>query len=766
MSNTPDGATAAAAPAESSATVSSHEEAIAQGKERAKDILAASGIDLVKKDKDNPAEPNGRDYTPVVNRKRKRETPIDRIQASEYVDREYHYKALYADQLAHPVIAQQKKQELALYQSLRQRREHDPGSVFGYGYEGFGNPRTDDKTIRDPVLYPRQRRPGKRKTLPPRVPRKDQYIQAEQSEDLVPIRLDIDWQKIKLRDTFTWNLHDRTTSVDYFAEKIVEDFDLEVQNCRPLVQSIATSIRDQLHDYCPQIYADEEPWEPSLPYFAYKNDEMRILVKLNITIGQNTLIDQFEWDINSPFNSPEEFARQMTSDLSLAGEFTTAIAHSIREQCQLFSKSLHITGHPFDGRPIDDPDLRENFLQTPLPTTFRPYQAAKDYTPYLYELNEADLERTELSISREQRRQKRSTNRRGGPALPDLKDRQRTIRSLVVSSVIPGAALSTEESRIFRIAKATRKSARAQRDGFEDSDESDSDESGPDSPAIPAHLLQGGTARTRGIRNAALSATVGIRSNLSGFASVRSATPESIAPSHHEGRASARKKDYKEESDDESMPEKLVVVLKVGKAKLREWMRSQRAKDRAAHVSNLSNAGSPRPVTQSRSVSAAPLNLAGMPPPPSPAMAPTSIPAMAPTSVRATGPTSAPVMAPGDIPGAVDATANPKTPAPPPPEWLVQDLQRLRNIENYSKDRFEPLMKHMAIDPATGKLVTPSEATRTYSHKYVPRIRCSDCLGKVYLPGEGLTASNFESHLKNRVHRANVDARTTKKEPA
>lgn len=637
MSHTPDGATVAAAPEESPVPASKNEETIAQGKERAKEVLAASGIDVAKNH--TPTDPDGREASPSVSRKRKRETPVDRIQADQYVEREYHYKALLAEQLNHPTLAHQKKQELALYQSLRQRREHDPGSVFGYGYEGLGNPRTDEKNIRDPIIYPRQRRPGKKKTLPPRVSRKDQITQSEQSEDLVPIRLDIDWGKIKLRDTFTWNLNDRTTSIDYFAEKLVEDFGLDVQQCRPLVQSVASHIRDQISDYCPQIFADEEPVEPALPYFAYKNDEMRILVKLNITIGQNTLIDQFEWEINNPYNSPEEFARQMTNDLSLAGEFTTAIAHSIREQCQLFSKSLHITGYPFDGRPIEDPDLRENFLPSPLVSTFRPYQSSKDYAPYLYELNETDLERTELSISREQRRQKRSTNRRGGPALPDLKDRQRTIRSLVVSSVIPGGALSMEESRIFRIAKAIRKSARGQRDGFEDSDESDSEDSAPDSPAIPAHLLQQGTARTRGIRNAALSATAGIRSNLSGFASVRSATPESIAPSHHEGRASARKKDYKEESDDESAPEKLIVVLKVGKAKLKEWQRSQRVKDRAAHLSNVSNQGSPRPGTHSRSVSAAPLNLAAMPPPPSP------------------------VPAPAEIPGAVDATPNPTTPA-------------------------------------------------------------------------------------------------------
>ncbi|KIW10794.1 hypothetical protein PV08_10093 [Exophiala spinifera] len=741
MSNSPDGATAVAAPVENSSNASSNNaDTIAQGKEKAKEVLAASGIEVTKDV--SPTERNGRRDSPSPDRilKRKRDTPIERIQADEYVQREYHYKALLAEQHTHGLLAQEKKQELALYQSLRPQREHDPGSIFGHGYAGFGNPRTDDKTLRDPIVYPRQRRPGKKKTLLSRISRKDQLNQAEQSEELVPVRLDIDWGKIKLRDTFTWNLNDRTTSIDYFAEKLVEDFGLDIQQCRPLIQSVAHSIREQITDYCPQIFGDDEPSEPSLPYSAYKNDEMRILVKLNITIGQNTLIDQFEWEINNPYNSPEEFARQMTNDLALAGEFTTAIAHSIREQSQLFSKSLHITGYPFDGRPVEDPDLRENFLPSPIPVTFRPYQSAKDYSPYLYELNETDLERTELSISREQRRQKRSTNRRGGPALPDLKDRQRTIRSLVVSSVIPGGALSMEESRIFRVPKATRRSARGagQRDGFEDSDDSDSEDSGPDSPAIPTHLLQQGT-RIRSARNAALSATAGIRSNLSGLTSMRSATPDSVAPSHHESRASARKREYKEESDDEeSVADKLVVILKVGRAKLREWTRSQRLRDRAG-ASTASNQGSPGVGTHSRSVSAAPLNLAAMPPPPSPAPAP------------------------GEIPGAVDATwhpPSPEHPAPAPPTWLLQDLERLKLTR--PDDVYEPWMKHVAVDPKTQKLVTPNEANRSFTHKYVPRIRCPDCPAKTYLPGPGLTASGFENHVNTRSHRSNVEERIAK----
>lgn len=619
---------------------------IAEGKEKAKEVLAAAGI----KANGETSVSHSRQGSQSPSRKRKRETPLDRLQADEYVTREYLHKALLAEQTAKPLVLQQKKQELQFYQSLRQRREHDPGSIFGVGYEGFGNPRTDEK-LPNPIIYPRNRRPGKRKTLPPRVSRKQVAVQAEQEEELVPIRLDIEWGKIKLRDTFTWNLHERTTDIDYFAEKLVEDFGLKVSECRPLINNVASSIREQIADYCPQIFPEDEPLDPHLPYFAYKNDEQRILIKLNVTIGQNTLIDQFEWEINNAANSPEEFAQQLTQENSLAGEFTTAIAHCIREQTQLFSKSLQITGYAFDGRPIEDPDLRENFLPSPMPVTFRPYQLAKDYVPYLYELNDADLERTELSISREQRRQKRSTNRRGGPALPDLKDRQRTIRSLVVSSVIPGGALTMEDSRIFRMPKVSKSRKRAGLDEFEDSGDSESEDSAPDSPAIPANLLQS-TARTRGtMRNAALTATAGIRSNLSGFASVRSATPESVTPLH-ESRSAARKRDYKEESDEESLPEKLIVKLKVPKEPYRKWMREQRIKDRekATQIST----GSPRPSAQAKHVPS-PLKLAGGPAPgPSPKPGSSSTP----VPPAASG-------APDPLYGAIDATSEPPGPNNP-----------------------------------------------------------------------------------------------------
>ena len=598
---------------------------IGEGKQKARAVLAASGVTLdsssvedlspvrAKSPPAPPPVPKGITNGASRSRKRSRsgsriassmnstELPSrtrqtgDQVKLEQYVYRDMIHAAALTQQVAHQkVLIDAKRTEMEGYKEHRQERVMNPAALFGAGYAGYGNGYTETKARGLQVLYPTQRkRPGGRKTPELRIPRKERATQAEQIEELIPIRLDIEWDKIKLRDTFTWNLHDRVVKPEHFAEQLIEDFKLPLDSCGPLVHHVCQSMSEQIQDFYPQVFIDEEALDPHLPYYAYKDDEMRILIKLSITIGQHTLEDQFEWEINNPLNSPEEFAKQMTRDLSLSGEFTTAIAHSIREQSQLFTKSLYITGHPFDGRPVEDADLKAGFLPSPLPSPFRPYQAAKDFTPYLYELNEAELERNELSLSREQRRQKRSVNRRGGPALPDLKDRQRTVRSLVVSSVLPGAAEALEDSRIFKRSGGTsgrgRRATTGQRDGGDDSDESESDGSAPGSPAIPSHLLSG-TARTRGMRGAASAAQAAMRANFG-----RSATPEASLLHHHETRTSARRiggRDYREESTDESGT--LLVKLRLPKERFRQYLRERKARPRPpehqqSHPSNPYN---------------------------------------------------------------------------------------------------------------------------------------------------------------------------------
>ena len=482
----------------------------------------------------------------------------DKAMLETYVNRQQLHNAASIDSKEEYVIllGQMMREREGLFQVWHNSPEKFNIEALGLGYAGYGNGLQDAQNKHEwKLIRPAaRRRPGNRRTKELRIGRKDQAAQAEQIDELVPIRLDIEWDKIRLRDTFTWNIHDRVIVPELFAQQLLEDLNPDLAHNEALVHQIVNSMQEQIHDFHPHVFMGEEALDPHLPYFAYKNDEMRIVIKLNITIGQHTLVDQFEWDINSPLNSPEEFAKKMTADLSLSGEFTTAIAHSIREQCQLFTRSLYVTGHPFDGRPIEDHELLGNFQPSPLPSVFRPHQAAKDFTPYLYELNDQELEKNEMSLSREERRQKRSVNRRGGPILPDLKDRRRTIRTLLVSSVLPGAVQSHEDSRLFKRTVVSHRGKRGltRMDGLDDSEESDSEDSSVDSPAGPVHLLPG-TARTRGMRGAAAVSQAATRANLG-----RSATPDSSILHHHETRTSGRRIVH-----DESSPEPPTKIIKL-----------------------------------------------------------------------------------------------------------------------------------------------------------------------------------------------------------
>jgi SWI/SNF-related matrix-associated actin-dependent regulator of chromatin subfamily B protein 1 len=611
-----------------------------------------------------------------------------------------------------------------------------PSRLYGEGYKGFANGFSEGPSR---IVYPSQKpRPGRRTTPALKYKRKDMLKQAEQHEELVPVRLDVEWDKIKLRDTFTWNLHERLLGVELFAAQLVEDMGLKPPASQPVFDQVVQQMREQLNDFYPFVHSEEDALDPELPYSAYKNDEMRILIKLNITIGQHTLVDQFEWELNNPGNSPEEFAASMARDLSLSGEFTTAIAHCIREQVQLFTRSLYSVGHPFDGRPVEDPDLVSAFLQTPLPLVFRPQQQAKEYTPYLWEEKESVLDKNESIFSREQRRQKRSINRRGGPQLPDLKERQRTIRTLIVSSVLPGAASNVEESRLYKRAAGTGRK-RAVRDG-DLSESEDSEDSAPDSPA-PSHTAVG-TARTRGMRGAATAAQQRMQ-NLG-----RSETPETSMLHQHETRTSRAR--FMEEPEE---PQSLLVVLRVNKEKLKRVLKGDYRDLRTPSQPQTPTSGA-GPSTVSRV----------MPPPPPSASTPASQTPTATISTNTAAPATPSTTSkypPGQIgrlPAPPIGPGQSLPPGPPPPEWLVDALRELE-LQYPNGDRFEAIMKYTYLHPVTELPTSEQPPPEGAKSVWLPRIRCLDCTTKLYTPGPDKTAQKFETHLKFSNHRENVRQR-------
>lgn len=71
---------------------------------------------------------------------------------------------------------------------------------------------------------------------------------ADQDAILVPIRLDIDTDDYRLRDSFTWNVNEQLLTPEKFAEILCDDLDL---NSAKFVPEIAQSIRSQIAEFEP-----------------------------------------------------------------------------------------------------------------------------------------------------------------------------------------------------------------------------------------------------------------------------------------------------------------------------------------------------------------------------------------------------------------------------------------------------------------------------------------------------------------------------------
>jgi SWI/SNF-related matrix-associated actin-dependent regulator of chromatin subfamily B protein 1 len=130
-----------------------------------------------------------------------------------------------------------------------------------------------------------------------------------------------------LRDTFCYNKNEKLITPEMVADMICDDLDLPKHSFGP---AITQSIIQQLESHA------------ELPITESATDQ-RVIIKLNIHVGNQSLVDQFEWDIGDPNNNPEDIAIKLCSDLGLGGEFAAAIAYSIRGilYCYLFIILYH-----------------------------------------------------------------------------------------------------------------------------------------------------------------------------------------------------------------------------------------------------------------------------------------------------------------------------------------------------------------------------------------------------------------------------------------
>ncbi|VUZ40177.1 unnamed protein product [Hymenolepis diminuta] len=205
---------------------------------------------------------------------------------------------------------------------------------------------------------------------------------AQQPEHLVPIRLDIEFDGVKLRDCFTWNRTEQLITPEQFAEILCDDLDL---NPISFVPAIAQAIRQQVAGH---------PVENILS----GQTDTRVIVRLNIHVGNMSLVDQFEWDLSEPANSPEQFAGRLCAELGLGGEFVTAVAYSIRGQLA-WHQRLYA------------------FTESPLPTidvVFRSPNEADQWSPVVEVLTDAEMEKKIRDQDRNTRRMRRLANTQPG----------------------------------------------------------------------------------------------------------------------------------------------------------------------------------------------------------------------------------------------------------------------------------------------------------------------------------------------------------------
>lgn len=202
---------------------------------------------------------------------------------------------------------------------------------------------------------------------------------ALQQEVLVPIRLDMELEGQKLRDTFTWNKNECMFSPEQFAEILCDDLDL---NPILFIPAIATAIRQQIEIY---------PMEGTI---LEETLDQRVIIKLNIHVGNTSLVDQIEWDMSEKQNDPEEFANKLCAELGLGGEFVTAIAYSIRGQI-----SWHQRTYAFSEAPLSIVDV-----------PFRSSSEADSWAPFLETLTDAEMEKKIRDQDRNTRRMRRLAN--------------------------------------------------------------------------------------------------------------------------------------------------------------------------------------------------------------------------------------------------------------------------------------------------------------------------------------------------------------------
>ncbi|KAL3691764.1 hypothetical protein R1sor_005415 [Riccia sorocarpa] len=149
------------------------------------------------------------------------------------------------------------------------------------------------------------------------------------AENLIPMRIDVEFEGRRLKDAFIWNVEDPDIEIYPFARRMTMDLNLS-SGFTPL---ISQQMQTQLAEF------------RSLEAQEMAVEERVQTLRLDIRVNNTVVHDQFLWDVNNFESDPEGFARGLCKDLQLEDpEVAPAIALSIREQLYEIAKQNIATG--------------------------------------------------------------------------------------------------------------------------------------------------------------------------------------------------------------------------------------------------------------------------------------------------------------------------------------------------------------------------------------------------------------------------------------
>ncbi|KIY61776.1 SNF5-domain-containing protein [Cylindrobasidium torrendii FP15055 ss-10] len=142
---------------------------------------------------------------------------------------------------------------------------------------------------------------------------------------LVPVRVEFETERERVRDSFLWNLNEVGITPEAFARTFCNDVDLPLV---PWVETIAAQIKAQLDEAVDFTFIDSMNVEDT---GGGGGGECRVIVAIDVQIGTFHLVDYIEWDLMSSL-TPEAFTKQMCAEMGLGGEAGPLIAHAIHEE--------------------------------------------------------------------------------------------------------------------------------------------------------------------------------------------------------------------------------------------------------------------------------------------------------------------------------------------------------------------------------------------------------------------------------------------------